>query len=432
VRHSNKAPAFGRLRNEHTIIIASGERIRHMTVRPWAMALAGCTVAALIAGYFLATTYLILRDDLIGASLARQARMQHVYEDRIAALRAQVDRVTSLQMLDQRMMEDKVEELMAHQAALTSRHGRLDAMLERAEQSLGPIAETPLPTPRPDPDGARRADAAGGGGARDALGAISLITERPAGPAAPSGALTAYASPGRDAGTDRLFMELRSSLDDIASQQMQRVRALASDAAGTADAIASILRGTGFDVPEEAETGIGGPYVASSGSGAFDATLGTLDVALDRLDTIREHAARLPLGNPAEGHAVSSRYGTRRDPFLRRAAFHAGMDFRVRQGEEVHATGSGTVVSAGRRGGYGKLVEIDHGDGVVTRYAHLSEILVTKGDAVGRGQAVGRAGSTGRSTGPHLHYEVRFDGDPVDPARFIAAGTSLEPLLASR
>lgn len=101
------------------LILARGDRVRHMTIRPWMAALAGCTIGLFSLGYLGATSYLILRDDLIGATMARQTRMQNDYEDRIAALRAQVDRVTSRQLLDQQVVEKKVEKLLEQQAALT-------------------------------------------------------------------------------------------------------------------------------------------------------------------------------------------------------------------------------------------------------------------------------------------------------------------------
>lgn len=126
---------FGKKREPHVLILARGDRVRHMTIRPWMAALAGCTIGLFSLGYLGATSYLILRDDLIGATMARQTRMQNDYEDRIAALRAQVDRVTSRQLLDQQVVEKKVEKLLEQQAALTSRHGRMSELLERAENS---------------------------------------------------------------------------------------------------------------------------------------------------------------------------------------------------------------------------------------------------------------------------------------------------------
>ncbi len=122
---------------------------------------------------------------------------------------------------------------------------------------------------------------------------------------------------------------------------------------------------------------------------------------------------------------MSSPFGVRTDPFLGRPAMHTGIDLRGDIGEPVHATANGKVTIAGWEGGYGKMVEIDHGNGLATRYGHLSEIDVKVGQIVRIGQVIGKIGSTGRSTGPHLHYETRVDGEPVDPQKFLRAGLRL-------
>jgi murein DD-endopeptidase MepM/ murein hydrolase activator NlpD len=108
---------------------------------------------------------------------------------------------------------------------------------------------------------------------------------------------------------------------------------------------------------------------------------------------------------------------------------HTGLDFRAEVGEPVLVTASGTVISAGWSGGYGKMVEVDHGNGFTTRYGHMSEIDVKVGQPVKLGQSLGKVGTTGRSTGPHLHYETRIDGEAVDPQKFIAAGSKLAAAL---
>ena len=104
---------------------------------------------------------------------------------------------------------------------------------------------------------------------------------------------------------------------------------------------------------------------------------------------------------------------------------HTGLDFRAASGDPVRATANGKVVTAGWMGGYGRMVEIDHGNWLSTRYGHLSEINVKAGDHIRIGQVIGAVGSTGRSTGPHLHYETRIGGDPVDPQKFLRAGVRL-------
>lgn len=116
----------------------------------------------------------------------------------------------------------------------------------------------------------------------------------------------------------------------------------------------------------------------------------------------------------------SSGYGWREDPIRKRQKFHHGTDYRGRHGTPVVAAGAGTVTFAGRRGGYGNVIFIDHGNGVITRYAHLRRIEVKRGVAVTGGDRIGQIGSTGRTTGPHLHFEVRLDGRSVDPNTALA------------
>jgi murein DD-endopeptidase MepM/ murein hydrolase activator NlpD len=122
---------------------------------------------------------------------------------------------------------------------------------------------------------------------------------------------------------------------------------------------------------------------------------------------------------------MSSPFGMRMDPFMRGPAIHTGVDLRGDMGEPAHVTASGKVTIAGWSGGYGNMVEVDHLNGLSTRYGHLSKILVKVGQHVTLGQVVGLIGSTGRSTGPHLHYETRVNDTAVDPQKFLRAGQKL-------
>jgi murein DD-endopeptidase MepM/ murein hydrolase activator NlpD len=116
---------------------------------------------------------------------------------------------------------------------------------------------------------------------------------------------------------------------------------------------------------------------------------------------------------------ITSGYGVRRDPLTGEASTHPGLDVGAPEGTPIRAPVGGVVLSAGPRGGYGNAVEIDHGNGLVTLYGHVSELLVSKGDSVVPGQDIATVGSSGRSTGPHLHFEVRVGGRPVDPGRAL-------------
>ncbi|PHR19647.1 MAG: peptidase [Hoeflea sp.] len=417
-------------KHSHTIIFASGESVRHVTIRPWVAGLVMSVLGVMAIGYLGATSYLVLRDDLIGASMARQARMQHAYEDRIAALRSQVDRVTSRQLLDQQLMEEKVAELIARQNALSNRHGKIGPLLDRVGVSP---SQVPIPVSNPKKQAALPTVTAKTARLAALASSPTLIAEPTAArinPLAYAGSNTAEReSVGERA--DRIFSSVTLSLKSIEREQIEKMQGLAIDAFETASEIDEIIKSAGLPRPAIGDSAVGGPFVRPNDPNAFEATLDDLDQALGRLDTVRRHARKLPIGIPAPGREITSRYGNRRDPFLGRLAFHGGIDFRTPTGTPILATGSGVVVHAGRNGGYGKMVEIDHGNGITTRYAHLSAVEVRKGDHVAIGVRIGKSGSTGRSTGPHLHYEVRRNGKAADPMRFLKAAKKLKPLLVS-
>lgn len=416
-----KAPGqsavFGKRKEPHTVIIARGNEIRHFTVRPWVAALAGSVLSAVAIGYLLATSYLVLRDDLIGAAAARQARMQQAYEDRISSLRAQVDRITSRQLLDQQLMENKVSELLERQSQLSQRHGRLGPILERAGAAGKDAPASPELQKKPDlRAGLDVPEALGHAAAATASSAFALWSPRTG---------TARDDSAADH-ADRLFVTINQSLHTIESEQLARIASLAEDASQTADTIAEALENAGLPVDAEyGKQGVGGPLIAVDSATMFDTKVKELDEALDHLDAMKKGARRFPIANPAPGQAVSSGFGVRRDPLIGMPAMHSGLDFRAPSGSPARATAPGTVVKAGWNGGYGRMVEIDHGNGFSTRYAHLSKVRVKVGQAMAIGDIVGDVGSSGRSTGPHLHYEIRRDGDALDPVQFLRTGRKL-------
>ena len=127
---------------------------------------------------------------------------------------------------------------------------------------------------------------------------------------------------------------------------------------------------------------------------------------------------------------LSSSYGWRRNPVTGRSAMHEGLDFAAPPGTPILAASGGVVLEARFHPGYGNMVEIDHGDGLITRYAHASSLMVKQGQLVDRGQQIARVGSSGRSTGPHLHFEVRLAGQPLDPRLFLGPQQNAPPTVA--
>ncbi|QRX83870.1 M23 family metallopeptidase [Glaciimonas sp. PAMC28666] len=148
-----------------------------------------------------------------------------------------------------------------------------------------------------------------------------------------------------------------------------------------------------------------------------------MDVLETTLMSDKIKAKLLPTNQPVQANYNSSSFGWRVDPFTGRSAFHEGLDFPVLPGSPIVAAAAGVVISAEYHAAYGNMLDIDHGNGIVTRYAHASRLLVKVGDIVKRGQRVADSGSTGRSTGPHLHFEVRIKDVAQDPRKFLAAGT---------
>jgi murein DD-endopeptidase MepM/ murein hydrolase activator NlpD len=198
---------------------------------------------------------------------------------------------------------------------------------------------------------------------------------------------------------------------------------LADAARARLEKVERAIRGFGLNPSAFARGGQarGGPFEPVTGLIAHDAGLRTLAALLGRLEAMETTLATIPSGRPTASPMQSSSYGYRRDPFNGLFAFHAGIDFPGRYGQDIRAASEGRVRFVGRRPGYGNVIEIDHGNAIMTRYAHLSRFGAKVGDRVTRGQTIARMGSTGRSTGTHLHFEVRVRGAAVNPRRFLEA-----------
>ena len=187
--------------------------------------------------------------------------------------------------------------------------------------------------------------------------------------------------------------------------------------------IESILNTVGVDVEvEESPGNSGGPYT-SLGDQSYE------DLAF-KVDHYLETIQCIPLGVPSPGK-ISSGFGRRVDPINNRLAFHEGVDIKNQPKTPVKATADGVVVSSGFTGGYGNYVVLNHGNGFRTRFFHMFKGVVKNGDAVFRGQLIGYLGSSGRSTGPHLHYEVKYGDKPVDPMKFMRIARYIEKEAAS-
>jgi murein DD-endopeptidase MepM/ murein hydrolase activator NlpD len=226
------------------------------------------------------------------------------------------------------------------------------------------------------------------------------------------------------AGTTSSLMSDTQRLHRLRDEQAALESSLADAAKARLGKVEQAIRSFGLNPSSLGVTrrgGMGGPYEPVRGLIASDPDLRELATLLGRLSAMEATLAAIPSGRPTAAPMETSSYGYRRDPFNGRPAFHSGIDFPGHHGQQILAAASGKVSFVGRRQGYGNVIEVTHGNAMMTRYAHLSRATARVGDKVARGQAIARMGSTGRSTGTHLHFEVRVNGAAVNPRRFLEA-----------
>lgn len=235
--------------------------------------------------------------------------------------------------------------------------------------------------------------------------------------------------------TSAVAEEVLAPLKKVEARQVALVgKARAAGEARYAET-AKHIRDLGLTPERYSVVAMGGPYEpvdendttpgASADLASADAQFRALFQTWKKLDMLEQTVISIPSMQPVERLIFTSNYGVRSDPFRGTAAMHAGVDIPGAIGTPIYATADGVISHAGRQGGYGNLVQINHGRGIETRYGHLSKILVEDNTRVKRGQMIGLMGSTGRSTGSHLHYEVRVDGKAVNPIPFLQTGEYL-------
>ncbi len=222
---------------------------------------------------------------------------------------------------------------------------------------------------------------------------------------------------------------LKASMREAATTQRDVLARFLQRSQKSIRMVESTVKMSGLDVNSllGIEEGVpqGGPFVSEEGNEnekQWHASIFELRTTLDRLDLLYDVVARLPLSAPMDHYRLTSSFGKRRDPFTGGIARHNGIDLVAPIRSSVYAPAPGKVIYAGWRGSYGRFIEIDHGNGIRTRYAHLNKILVQRGQMVKHRDKIGLLGNSGRSTGPHVHYEVLLNGRYVDPRKFVKAG----------
>ena len=454
---------------ERQIYIRSDGRVQFFTFGPSLQAtLAGLTLIFLGWVAF-ATVNVVFKDRIIAAKDHRYQQMQAAYENRVAGLQISYDELNAALVSAQDRFKATADALQIKQDAITgflNRAGQVQASVGgQTAGSQAPPATTAYMSPALPPALAGSVDVEASSDVQaDDTGSSKLLvmpgpaqpqprTARPVKSSFLDGMFQRFASlsrsviarlhpapvrdmaqvyarhPGLHSLTEQTARVTR--IGESENVLMARTEGALGQGVGT---LRNVVRSTGINpdgFTRKVGGGQGGPdipldQVRIEGISDPKFTQAYLSAAarLDQLNSLSAAMEHVPLSTPVSTASFdkSSSFGARVDPFTGRYAFHPGIDFAGPWGSVVHATAPGTVVFAGNRGGYGNMVEIDHGYGIHTRYGHLSMISVRVGSRIDKGAKLGRVGSTGRSTGPHVHYEVWYDDVVKNPNNFIEAG----------
>lgn len=431
--------------------------VHYTELGPWTQ-LAMTMLSLIFLGWVAySSVNVVFKDQIISAKDARYRSMQQTYEGRISKMQLAYDELNGLLTLAEERFRLTTDDLEEKQKQLTSLLAQREAIDHARQQLLGRVQtlaghenmlpDLPAKLIREIEAAESTEEDAVTAGAGEHVGGALLDSPRAGEHTLPALAdvddpLERHAQFNH---TAQQFLELRDRLTTLSERNLSLMEDLSQTTVGEIAELERILKVAGLDAeniapPQKtaeaapirtASLGEGGPLLGLFGTQSsdvsaedpvFDQVYGTLTARLDRVSTLQNVLDAMPIALPGNSERMTSRFGPRRDPFTKRWAFHSGLDFAGTYGDPIFATAPGVVIRAERRGPYGNMVEIDHGAGFRTRFGHMSAIKVAVGDQVAFRQLIGLVGSTGRSTGPHLHYEVWYEGKVRDPKNFLRAG----------
>ena len=398
---------------ERQIYVRSDTTFRYVVVRPGhQIACAGAVAIAMFWAGFTTVTY-FGKQQAVSLAHNNTNRVQLLYEARLASMQSAVDALNDRLMLDQGAYVGKVDELRQEFVRLVDRHRRLEVFFKQgwipvnAMQKDTAGASMGLPKPRPKPP--------------TGTTATPLPDQRASAP------VMMYKTVSE---AKRPLIRVDAQFDDIEKAQNDLLNRIIILGEKKAAALRKVHETIGLDPKEVvARTelparAIGGPLLpVQKGREPRDGLDQRVLEAHQKFSEAEKlfHALTLmPVRLPMiKGYRLTSGFGFRRDPFKNVLAMHTGVDLMAPYGTPIKAAAAGAVIRAEHADAYGRVVDIRHDNGITTRYAHMSAIDVEVGERVGVHQVVGRVGTSGRSTGPHLHYETRVNGKPIDPYQFL-------------
>ncbi|MBG51858.1 MAG: M23 family metallopeptidase [Alphaproteobacteria bacterium] len=437
--------AFAHLYAERQIYLRSHGHVQFISLSPLSQICMAAVAAGFLSWVAFTSVNVVFKEQIIASKDRRFVKVQAAYEERIAQMQASYDDLNGQLIIAQ-------ERFIATTQELEAKHQQISDVLSHREAAVQGLESlrTRLADVRPDRAAGERENSVLMA-LSDAPGAQRVSRAAPQAPVAAAvrgqslfdvltaetpltfGGLLRGSVLGNDAAVD-----IDTRLAALDRSQRSLINTMEETTDREIEELERIIAMTGVTSPQDfmervdaKQAASGGPYIDLAGgedlAGASAGTNFTRQVQrvaqnLDHLAALNYAVGFLPLASPLEDFRLTSDFGPRMDPFKRRMAFHSGYDMAAGYNTPVYAPSSGVVVYASRRGPYGRLVEIDHGNGFRTRYAHLNKIEVKVGQEVNFQDLIGKVGSSGRSSGPHLHYEVWFDDQVRDPSKFIEAG----------
>ena len=381
---------------ERQIYVRSEGKVRFVTFRPWLQ----ITLCAMFVGAIVwiagASINVATSNKTIAAKDRHANELTAAYEQRLEELRNTIDSMNDKLMVNQDAYMAKVRELEEIQHELEERHHLLKKVMKGGDISKSTVPPKPVPKKRSSLDADDpKSHAEAQQPIDDMRHRIAVLEDRQ-----------------------------RDLLDAVERNRSRQAEAIERTIKKLGLRPSSILSKTKVNSQNSA---MGGPFIAFnpliSQDRSLKVQLKRINRYLNKIAKYQTAVSAMPIARPLpRRRRITSGYGVRTDPIKKVAAMHSGIDFRAPQGASVRSTAAGRVVRAGTHAGYGNLVVVRHNHGISTRYAHLSRIDVKVGQQVGVNQKLGQVGSTGRSTGPHLHYEIRIFGKAIDPRRIWRAG----------
>jgi len=396
---------------ERQVYVRSDNTLRYLIIRPWHLIAASCLCCAAFAWITVASVTFLFKERQVTDARSKTQQVQVHYEGRLATIQSAVTKLSSKLMLDQGAYLAKVDELRNDFVQLIDRHDRLEVFFKQGWLPIQAMENEASGASEPQTNSSLQDED------RTNQPLLRLTV-------APQGGYKTHAD------AQQPLHDLRLQLAKLEKQQIFLVDRIIAHGEKKAAILRGVFTNIGLDPKHIAQgmklprNSIGGPLLpvqkGQKPQDSMDRKLLSAHMKFSEVEKLRHAISLMPVRLPfKDGYRLTSGFGFRKDPFNNVLARHTGVDLMAPYGTPIKATAAGLVIRAEMDDAYGRVVDIQHDNGIMTRYAHMSVIEVKVGERVAVHHFIGRVGTSGRSTGPHLHYETRVNKKPIDPYQFL-------------